>query len=400
MCPPAPRERRKGRTLLAALSIAVGIAAVVWVVAIGKAGARRAEAQLAALGEGLVYVSAGSRNVGGVRTGSHGAATLTAEDAEAILAELPRIASVAVMTETSVSVVSANANWTTLARGISVSFLDTWWWTLAEGAVFTERDVEQGDAVVLLGRTAREQLFGEREAVGQDVRIGSFVYRVVGVLGTKGMSPWGRNQDDVVLLPYTTAQRRIRGKGFAVLSEITCRTVSPAGVKVATEQVTELLRQRHHIAPGSDDDFEIRHFEESANAELEVSQTFANLLLGVACIALVVGGIGIMNMMLASVAERTREIGLRLSVGASERAVQAQFLLESVMLSICGGVAGVVASAAGPYVAERVLGWEVTIPLEAVLLALGFSVAVGIVFGFYPAWRASRLDPITALREE
>jgi len=389
--------QRKGRSALTAFSIAIGIAAVVWVVAIGRAGQRRAEAQLAALGKGLVWISAGSRNIGGVRTGSHAAVTLTAEDAEAILAEVPRIQSVALQSDTPVSVVSPNGNWTTRARGISVSFLDTWRWTIAEGTAFTDRDVDEAEPVVLLGRTVRERLFGDGEAVGRDVRIGSFGYHVGGVLGVKGQSPWGRDQDDVVLLPYTSAQRRIRGKGFASVDDIMCRAVSPAA---ATAQITDLLRERHHLAPGDDDDFNIRHLEEAANADLEVGRTFAALLISVACISLVVGGIGIMNVMLASVVERTREIGLRMAVGATERAVQAQFLVESVMLCLCGGIAGVAASAAGPLAMERILGWDVAIPADAVLLALGFSVAVGVFFGFYPAWKAARLDPITALQQD
>jgi len=392
--------QRKGRTALTAFSIAIGIAAVVWVVAIGKAGQRRAEAQLAALGNGLVWISAGSRNISGVRTGSHAAVTLTAEDAKAILAEVPRIRSVALQSDTSVSVVSPNGNWTTRARGISVSFLDTWRWTIAEGAAFTDRDVDEAEPVVLLGRTVRERLFGDGEAVGQDVRIGSFGYRVGGVLGVKGQSPWGRDQDDVVFLPYTSAQRRIRGKGFASVDDIMCRAVSPAAVQPATDQITDLLRERHHIAPGDDDDFNIRRLEEAASADLEVGRTFATLLISIACVSLLVGGIGIMNMMLASVAERTREIGLRMAVGATERAVQAQFLVESVMLCLCGGIAGVAASAAGPLAMERILGWDVAIPVDAVLLALGFSVAVGVFFGFYPAWKAARLDPITALQQD
>ena len=392
--------QRKGRAALTAFSIAIGVAAVVWVVAIGKAGQRRAEAQLAALGNGLVWIAAGSRNLGGVHTGSHAAATLTAEDAAAIVAEVPRIQSVALQSDTSVTVVSPNGNWATRARGISVSFLDTWWWTIAEGAAFTDRDVDDAEPVVLLGRTVRERLFGDGEAVGQDVRIGSFVYHVVGVLGVKGQSPWGRDQDDVVLLPYTSAQRRIRGKGFPFVDDIMCRAVSPAAVGPAAARIAELLRERHRIAPGDDDDFDIRHLEEAANADLEVGRTFATLLISVACVSLVVGGIGIMNMMLASVVERTREIGLRMALGATKRAVRAQFLVESVILCLCGGMAGVAASAAGPLAMERILGWDVAIPVDAVLLALGFSVAVGVFFGFYPAWKAARLDPITALRQD
>ncbi len=391
--------QHKGRAALNALSIAIGIAAVVWVAAIGKAGQGRAEAQLAALGNGLVYIAAGSPNVGGVRIGGH-VATLTAEDAEAILAQVPRIQSVALMTDTSATVVSSNGNWTTQVRGISVSFLDTWSWTIAEGAAFTERDVDEAQPVALLGRTVREQLFGDGEAVGQDVRIGSFGYNVVGVLGVKGQSPWGRNQDDVVFLPYTTWQRRVRGKGFASVDDVMCRAVSPEAVRPAVAQITALLRERHHIAPGEDDDFNIAKFEEAANADLEVGRTFATLLTCVACVSLVVGGVGIMNVMLASVLERTREIGLRMALGATEWAVQVQFLVESVILCLCGGVAGIAASAAGPLAMKRILGWDVAIPVDAVLLALGFSVAVGVFFGFYPAWRAARMDPITALRQD
>lgn len=331
---------------------------------------------------------------------SHAAATVTADDAAAILAEVPRIQSVALMTDTSATVISSSGNWTTQARGISVSFLDTWAWTIAEGDAFTERDVGDAEPVVLLGRTVREQLFGDGEAVGRDVRIGSFGYRVVGVLGVKGQSPWGRDTDDVVFLPYTTWQRRIRGKGFASVDDVMCRAVSPAAVKPAAAEITALLRERHHIAPGEDDDFHMANFEETANADLEVGRTFATLLTSVACISLVVGGVGIMNVMLASAVERTREIGLRMAVGATPRAVQAQFLVESVVLCLCGGVAGVAASAAGPRVMERVLGWDVAIPVEAVLLALAFSVAVGLFFGFYPAWRAAGLDPIAALRRD
>ncbi len=391
--------QHKGRTALNALSIAIGIAAVVWVVAIGKAGQRRAEAQLAAL-KGVVYISAGSPKVAGVHIASHFAATLTAEDAAAILAEVPRIKSVAVMTDTSATVVSSTGNWTMQARGISVSFLDTWSWTIAEGAAFTDRDVEEAEPVVLLGRTVRDHLFGHGEAVGQDVRIGSFGYRVAGVLGAKGQSPWGRDQDDVVFLPYTTWQRRIRGKGFSSVDDVMCRAVSPAAAKPAAAEITALLRERHHIAPGEDDDFHMANFEEAARADLEVGSTFATLLTCVACVSLVVGGVGIMNVMLASVAERTREIGLRMALGATERAVQGQFLVESMILCLCGGIAGIAASAAGPLAMKRILGWDVAIPVEAVLLALGFSVTVGVFFGFYPAWRAARLDPIAALRQD
>jgi ABC-type antimicrobial peptide transport system permease subunit len=201
-------------------------------------------------------------------------------------------------------------------------------------------------------------------------------------------------------MPYTTAQQKIRGKGFAWLDDITCSAASPEAVKPAAEQISDLLRERHRIGPNADDDFNIRHPEEVINAQIEASRTFAAVLVSIACVSLVVGGVGIMNMMLASVAERTREIGLRLAVGATALAVQAQFLVEALVLTVAGGAAGVVAAAVGSVALRSILGWEVAIPLQAVMLAVAFSVAAGVVFGFYPAWKAARLDPITALRRD
>jgi putative ABC transport system permease protein len=385
---------------LTAFSITIGITAVVWVVAIGKAGAARAEEQLRALGDNLVWVEAGSRNVNGVRSGSKVAVTLTMGDAEAILADVPRIKSLSPQVDGSVTIVSPRGNWGTRWRGVAPSYLDIRRWTIAAGATFTEADVEAAADVLLVGKTVREQLFGEESAIGKDVRIGRYLFTVVGELGQKGQSASGQDQDDVVFLPYTTAQRKIRGGAFLSLDDIMCSAVAPEAIKPAAEQIGALLRERHHLAPGADDDFNIRHPEEVINAQLEQSRTFATLLVSIACVSLVVGGVGIMNMMLASVAERTREIGVRLAVGATGWAVQAQFLVEAVMLSLVGGVAGVVASAVGSFALGRVLGWALSIPAQAVLLALAFSVAVGVFFGFYPARRAAQLDPIVALRRD
>jgi putative ABC transport system permease protein len=392
--------RHKTRTSLTALSITIGITAVVWVVAIGEAGAARAEEQLRALGDNLVWVEAGSRNVNGVRSGTKGAITLTIEDAEAILAEVSRIKSLSPQMDGTISMVSDTANWTTRFRGVAPSYLDIRRWQIADGEPFGAADVEQVENVCLIGRTVREQLFGAGPAVGKEVRIGNHPFRVVGVLAAKGQSASGQDQDDTVFLPYTTAQKKIRGKGFAWLDDIMCSAVSPEEVKPAAAQIADLLRERHHIAPGADDDFNIRHPEELINAQLEASRTFALLLVSIASVSLVVGGVGIMNMMLASVAERTREIGLRLALGATEWAVQAQFLVEAVMLSLVGGTVGLAVSAVGSLALGRVLGWAVGIPAQAVAVALVFSVAVGIVFGFYPARQAARLDPITALRRD
>jgi len=392
--------RHKGRTALTALSITIGITAVVWVVAIGKAGAARAEDQLRSLGDNLVWVEAGSRNVNGVRSGTHGMVTLTIEDAQAILAEVPRIKSLSPQMDGTVMVVSSTSNWQTRYRGISPAYLDIRRWTIAEGDAFTDQDVTNGADVCLIGRTVREQLFGAASPLGQDVRIGGQRLRVIGVLASKGQSASGQDQDDTIMLPYTTAQEKIRGKGFAYVDDIMCSAASPGSVAPAAEEISALLRERHHIGEDADADFNIRHPEELIKAQLEASRTFAWLLICIASVSLVVGGVGIMNMMLASVAERTREIGLRLALGATASAVQAQFLVEAVMLCLFGGAVGVVFSVAGALPLGRALGWAVSIPAQAVLPALGFSVATGIFFGFYPAHRAASLDPIGALRRE
>jgi putative ABC transport system permease protein len=393
-------SRHKTRTALTAFSITIGITAVVWVVAIGQAGAQRAEEQLRSLGDNLVWVEAGSRNVNGVRTGARGTTTLTLEDAQAIFTEVSRVKSLSPQIDGTVVIISASSNWTTRYRGIAPSYLDIRRWQIAEGSAFTERDVESGAGVVLLGQTVREHLFGAESPIGEDVRIGAQLFRVIGVLGAKGQSASGQDQDDTIFLPHTTAQQKIRGKGFAYLDDIMCSAASPQEVKQAAEQISDLLRERHAIAPGADDDFNIRHPEEVINAQLEASRTFALLLVSIAAVSLVVGGVGIMNMMLAAVAERTREIGIRLAVGATARAVQMQFLVEAILLSLCGGLAGVIVSALGSLGLGRILGWAVAVPVQAIILALGFSVGVGVIFGLYPARRAARLDPIAALGRE
>lgn len=327
-------NRNKLRSALAAIGITIGIAAVVCVVAIGTAGSQRAEQELQNLGDNLVWVEAGSRNVNGVRSGSHGMTSLIMEDAEAILREVSLIKSVSPQVDGDVSIACGNRNWTTHYRGVVPEFLEIRRWELAEGVPFTREDVEDAAKVCMIGLTVRQQLFGAEEAVGRDARINKQIYRVIGVLAPKGQSGNGRDQDDNILMPYTTAQTNLRGKGFTWLDDILCSAVSLETAKPAIDRINELLRERHHIRPGDGDDFNIRHPEEVIKAQIAVSRTLALFLTSVACISLLVGGIGIMNVMLVSVTQRTREIGLRLAVGATTGAILIQFLGEAVMLSL------------------------------------------------------------------
>ncbi len=392
--------RHKSRSTLTSLGITIGIAAVVWVVAIGRAGQARTEEQLRSLGDNLVWVEAGSRNVNGVRTGTRGTTTLTLDDADAIRREVESVARVSPNIDGRVLVASPRGNWTTGYRGVTPDYLAIKRWEIAEGAPFTDDDVQRTARVCLLGKSVRDRLFGAESPVGQLVRIGAQPIEVVGVLAPKGQSANGNDQDDTVILPFTTAQSMIRGKSVTWLDDVLCSAVSPEAVARAASEISALVRERHRLGAGADDDFNIRHPEELIKAELETGETFARLLVTIASVALLVGGIGVMNVMLASVAERTREIGLRLAVGAPSWAVQMQFLTEAVVVSVMGGILGVLASLTGSFALERLVGWPMPIPPEAIALAVAFSVAVGVLFGSYPAWRAARLDPVEALRRD
>ncbi|CAN5621277.1 ABC transporter permease [soil metagenome] len=296
--------------------------------------------------------------------------------------------------------VTGDRNWTTRYRGVTPDYLPIKRWAVARGDVFTEEAVERASNVCVIGQTVRAQLFGDEDPVGRVIRLGMQSFEVVGLLAAKGPSATGQDQDDTIMLPHTTAQKKLRGGRTPWLDDILCSAVSPEAVAPATAQIAALMRQRHRIEAGREDDFNIRHPEEVVNAQLEASRTFTALLVSIASVALLVGGIGVMNVMLASVAERTREIGVRLAVGATPEAIRAQFLIEAVVLTGLGGAFGVLLSVGGSFVIERILGWPIPIPLNAIALALGFSTAIGVVFGLYPAWRASQLDPIAALRAE
>ena len=392
--------RNKLRSTLSVIGITIGIASVVSVVAIGDAGSRRAEQQFKNLGDNFIWIEAGSRNVNGVRSGTHGMTSLTMDDAEAILHQIPSIKSVSPNVDGHILIAYKDRNWTTRYRGVTPDFLDIRRWRLAEGSSFTASDVKHASNVLLIGEIVRQQLFGSGPAVGRDVRINRQIFRVAGVLAAKGQSATGRDLDDLIMMPYTTVLQKLRGKGFTWLDDIMCSAVSRQAINPAIDRIALLLRGRHHIRPGQADDFNIRHPDEFIKAQINANRTLTLFLVSVASIALIVGGIGIMNVMLVSVAERTKEIGLRLAVGATTWAIQFQFLTEAVMLSMLGGLLGVLVGAAGSFVTGYALGWPVAIPMVAVIAAPTFAFVVGVFFGFYPAWKATQLDPIVALRHE
>ncbi len=390
--------RNRARTLLTIVGVTIGIAAVICVVAIGNAGQKRIEQQMNKLGDNFVWIEAGGRAVNGVRTGTHAVPTLTVADADAILAQVPVIRRVSPNVDDPIQVVYGNRNWFTRYNGVSPSYFDVRRWEIDQGDRFTEEDVERAADVCVLGRTVRDQLFGSEDPVGKVIRAGGLPCKVVGTLRPKGLSVSGTDQDDDILLPYTTAQKKI--KGIAWLDDILGSAVSRETVKLAGQQAAAVLRDRHHLRPGEDDDFNIRNPEDIIQAQLEASRTLSLLLIAVASISLFVGGIGIMNVMLVSVTERTREIGVRIAVGATDRAIQVQFLIEAVLLSLFGGAAGVLCGASACWVIGRALRWSLELSPDSILLAALFSIAVGVFFGFYPAHKASQLDPIEALRFE
>ncbi|HTN44448.1 MAG TPA: ABC transporter permease [Nitrospiria bacterium] len=392
--------RHKMRTGLTALGVMVGVSAVIWVVAIGQAGMERTEAELQKLGNNLIWIEAGSRNINGVRNGTYGTTTLTPEDAEAIRREVPLIVSVSENTDGTLQAVYRNRNWFTHYRGVSPEYTGIKLWQVAEGSFFTRDQVQHIESVAVIGETVRRELFGASNPIGEVLRIQGSLFKVVGVLTAKGSSGWGQDQDDIIMMPWTTALKKIGGQGITWLDDIVCSAASREAVNPAIEAVTALIRQRHHIRPGEPDDFNIRRPDEVIKAQIRQSRTLEWLLTSIASISLLVGGIGIMNVMLASVAQRTAEIGLRVAVGATPWAVQIQFLGEAVMLSLFGGVLGVLLSFVGDFFIEGILGWPLSTSPQGALLAVLFAVAVGVFFGFYPAWRASRLDPIAALRNE
>ncbi len=388
----------KLRTALTMLGITIGIAAVICTVAIGEGGSNRVREQFASLGDNFVWVEAGSRNVQGVRTGSGGTKTLSGRDVQAMREAVPLLKSVSPNVDGRVQVIYGNQNWYTQFRGVSPEYLAIRRWTVAKGASFTRQDVTLSANVCLLGRTVVEVLFGGADPIGKKIRIGAQPFRVIGVLAPKGEAASGQDQDDTLLMPISTAQHKIKGADW--LDDIMASAISAEAIRPAKDQIARLLRQRHHLRAGAPDDFNIRSPEEVLEAQRETSRTFTLLLASIASVSLLVGGIGIMNIMFVTVTERTREIGVRRAVGATQGSIQTQFLVEAVLLCALSGAVGVLLGFVASGVFANLLGWSMIIPPRAIVIAVLFSGLIGVGFGFYPARKAALLDPIEALRYE
>lgn len=390
--------RNKMRSILTMLGIIIGVGAVIASVAVGEGASEQIQQQISNLGDNMIWVEAGGRAVNGVRTGSRGTKTLVTGDVKAIQQQVPLVYNCSGHVDGAVQIVYGNQNWFSQARGVAPEFLLVRRLGVARGASFSDDDVEHSANVCLLGQTIVDNLFGTSDPLGQTIRVQNLPMRVIGVLTPKGQSPTGQDQDDTLIVPLTTMQKKI--KGIDWLDDIMCSAVSPAAIKPAEQQLTGLLRERHHLRADEEEDFNLRHPAEIASARAESQRIMTILLASIASVSLLVGGIGIMNIMLVSVTERTREIGLRLAIGANEADVRMQFLGEATLLSLLGGALGVLIGVVGSMVIATTLRWPTRIPVQALLVAVVFSAAVGVFFGFYPAYKASHLDPIEALRYE
>lgn len=391
-------RRNKLRTVLTMLGIIIGVAAVIAMVSIGNGAKAQVEARIANLGQNVVLVLSGSTSRAGVRSGLGGSATLTVEDAEAIEREVAGITAISPEVRSTIQISAGNQNWSTTILGEAPDYLDVRQWQLEDGASFNEQDIRGATKVALIGATAAEQLFGGEEALGQVIRIRGVPFTIIGLLAAKGLSAAGGDQDDVVIIPYTSAMKRVTGA--TTMRAINVQAEDPAVISQVQEEITGLLRQRHHIEPDRDDDFVVRNQQEIAEAATATSRTMTALLAAIASVSLMVGGIGIMNIMLVSVTERTREIGIRVAVGAHAADILRQFLVEALTLSSVGGFIGVLLGIASSRVLSAVAEWPTVTSLDSVVIAFFFSAAIGVFFGFYPARKASQLDPITALRYE
>jgi putative ABC transport system permease protein len=389
------------RSALTMLGIIIGVGAVIAMIAVGSGAQKRIAEQIASMGSNLLMVMSGSSTSGGMRFGAGTVPTLTADDAKAIQAEIPGVKYTAPSINGVAQVVYGNQNWATIIIGSTPEVLDIRDWSLAAGRPFTQQDVDGATKVCLLGKTVAENLFGGIDPIGQIVRIKKVPFTVIGVLASKGQSTWGQDQDDIIFVPLSIAQKQLFGMQFpGMVKTIAVQAWGPEVMKEVEEQITDLLRQRHRIQPSQESDFSVRNLTEVMSSAEQSAKVMSLLLGAIASISLIVGGIGIMNIMLVSVTERTREIGIRIAVGAKGKDILLQFLIESLVLSLIGGILGIGIGIAGTLVLSTFTQWPTLFSIEAILLSFLFSGSVGVFFGFYPARKASLLNPIEALRYE
>ena len=393
----------KLRSLLTMLGIIIGVAAVIVMIAVGAGAQQRVQEQISSLGSNLLLILSGSTTSGGVRMGFGSNQTISEDDAAAIPREIPETMAAPALRGTA-QLIWGNTNWSTVIFGVTPEYIEVRQWEIAAGRIFDAADMAGATKVCLVGQTVAKQLFGGADPLGQVIRVRRVPFTVIGVLESKGQSMMGSDQDDLILMPISTARKRVLGASNLAkqrsVGTIWVKVAEGYDMKSAEEQVRALLRQRHRLQPGQDDDFSLRNLEEVAATQEASSRVLALLLAAVASVSLVVGGIGIMNIMLVSVTERTREIGLRMAVGARTRDILGQFLVEAVTLSLIGGLAGIAIGIATAVGIAQFAGWRILLSPESVMLAVAFAFAIGVFFGFYPARKAARLNPVEALRFE
>ena len=392
-------SRNKIRSALTMLGIIIGVAAVIATVSVGQGAQRQIQEEIASLGDNTVWVRAGSRRSWGVRSASGTMNTLKASDFDAMLAECPAVKAVSPSARSMAQVVFGNQNWNTRIEGYNELYPDMRNWTIAQGSFFDDSQVKAAARVAVLGNTVWQELFAGSDPVGQTIRVKNLSFQVIGTFKAKGYNSWGRDQDDVIIVPYTTVQKKFLGGALHVESGLV-QAVSARATYAAEEQIRALLRQRHRLGPFQDDDFMIRNLSEIAESAEAANRTMRILLSTIAAVSLLVGGIGIMNIMLVAVSERTREIGIRMAIGARPSHVRIQFLSESIGLCLLGGILGLLTGIGISVLIAQGLGWPTVISYNSVVIAVFFSASIGIFFGYYPAHKAAALDPIEALRYE
>src|SRR5437868_4234485 len=393
-------SRNKMRSMLTMLGIIIGVGAVIAMIAIGQGASSQIQSQIAQLGNNMLFVMAGSSRTGGMRGGSGSTNTLTVEDSEAIARECPSVRMTTPGVRAGGQLVFGNQNWSASSgiMGVNENFPDIRSWPVTSGEFFTEGDVRTSARVCVIGKTVADNLFAGVDPIGQTMRIRNLPFRVIGVLSTKGQGQFGNDQDDTVMVPYTTAQKKMLT--ITYINQVMVSAISPSATFTAENQISDLLRQRHKLGPNQEDDFFVRNLTDVAEAADQSSKIMINLLASIAGVSLMVGGIGIMNIMLVSVTERTREIGIRMAIGARSKVIRRQFLIESITLSFVGGLIGVLFGVAAAITISRTLSWPTLISPASIFISVIFSMLVGILFGYYPARKAASLDPIDALRYE